>query len=65
MIFVKVKYRTDSENIVGVLEMLQPWAALETPVEELSQLETATALSGLLASQNFEQIEERGLSILN
>ena len=52
------KLKTDSENLHGILAELQPWASLQTPVEELGWLETTTCLTGLLAIQHFEQIQK-------
>jgi len=49
--------RTESENVNGIIEKLEPWEALESPVEELGQLETTTCLAGLIPTQQFEQIE--------
>ncbi len=50
--------RTEIENVNGIIEKLEPWEALENPVEELGQLETTTCLAGLIPAQQFEQIEE-------
>lgn len=52
------KLKTEIENLHGTLQQLVPWRALETPVEELGQLEQATALTGLLPDQKFAQISE-------
>jgi vacuolar-type H+-ATPase subunit I/STV1 len=51
--------KTSEENISGHLEMLLPWKGLSTPVEEISQLETASCLAGLIPVQNFEETQER------
>ena len=53
------KLKTEIENITGVLEELRPWASLESPVEQLGQLEKAACLAGLLPSQNFEQTRQQ------
>ncbi|HDZ69469.1 MAG TPA: V-type ATP synthase subunit I [Phycisphaerales bacterium] len=53
------KLNTESENLCGTLEKLAPWTALETPVEEIGRLKTATALIGLLPAQKFAQILEQ------
>jgi len=50
--------RTESENVNGIIEKLEPWEALESPVEELGQLETTTCLVGLIPTQQFKQVEE-------
>jgi V/A-type H+-transporting ATPase subunit I len=39
-----------------VLEQLTPWESLQTPVEEMSQLEKTTCLAGLIPNQKFEQV---------
>ena len=44
------------ENLNGSLAQLQLWKALQTPVEEISELENSTCLAGLLPSQKFEEI---------
>ena len=50
--------RTETENVNGIIEKLEPWEALESPVEELGQLETTTCLVGLIPTQQFKQVEE-------
>ncbi|RKY25418.1 MAG: hypothetical protein DRP62_01280 [Planctomycetota bacterium] len=57
------KLEAERESIIGVLEWLEPWASLQTPVEELGQLQQATCLAGLLGARQFEQAE-RDLSEL-
>jgi len=47
------------EDLQSTLEMLSPWASLETPVEEIGRLRQATCWAGLLPSQQFEQTEEK------
>ena len=53
------KAKAESENLRGTLEMLEPWAALETPVEEIGRLRQTTCLAGLLPSRQVEQVEEK------
>lgn len=53
------KLKTECDNLNTTLEKLQPWTALETPVEQINQLETATALLGLLPRPNYEMITEQ------
>jgi V/A-type H+-transporting ATPase subunit I len=53
------KLQTESENLSGILGDLGPWASLETPIEELTRLEKATCLSGLIPDQYFEQVTEQ------
>ncbi len=50
---------TDYENKQGVYETLHPWRELDTDVEELRNLESATALAGMLPHQHFDEIIER------
>ncbi len=53
------KHQGDCENLYGILEELRPWASLETPVEQLSQLQQTTCLAGLIPDRQFEQIAEQ------
>jgi V/A-type H+-transporting ATPase subunit I len=53
------KTKSEIENLQGTLEMLGPWASLETPVEEIGLLAQATCWSGLLPIQLFEQTREK------
>ncbi len=53
------KLKTQIENIWGTLDELHPWAALQTPVEEIAQLRRTACLAGLLPSQKFEQIRQQ------
>jgi V/A-type H+-transporting ATPase subunit I len=53
------KTKGEIENLHSTLEMLSPWASLETPVEEIGRLSQATCWAGLLPSQQFEQTEEK------
>ena len=53
------KLNNDTENLQGVLDQLKPWAQMETPVEEIGQLETAKCLVGLLPVQKLKQIKEQ------
>jgi len=50
--------KTDIENVNGIIEKLEPWEALESPVEELGQLESTTCLVGLIPTRQFKQVEE-------
>ncbi|MHC4364279.1 MAG: V-type ATP synthase subunit I, partial [Planctomycetota bacterium] len=52
------KLQSESENLSSTLAELQPWEQLETAVEQLSSLEQTTCLTGLVPSQQFDQIEE-------
>lgn len=51
--------KTECENLQATLDMLQPWASFETPVEEIGWLKQATCLPGLLPLQHMEQVEEK------
>ncbi|MHC4423974.1 MAG: V-type ATP synthase subunit I [Planctomycetota bacterium] len=53
------QHEGDCENLCGVLEELRPWASLETPVEQISQLQQTTCLTGLISDRQFEQIVEQ------
>jgi len=53
------KTKSEIENLQGTLEMLGPWAYLETPVEEIGRLSQATCWTGLLPIQLFEQTREK------
>jgi len=51
------RLETEREDLLGTLEQLQPWASLETPVEEIGQLQQTTALVGLIPVRQFEQLK--------
>ena len=53
------QFNSECENLSSTLNMLTPWAPLETPVEEIGGLQQATCLLGLIPSQNFEQTTEQ------
>jgi V/A-type H+-transporting ATPase subunit I len=53
------KFKTEREELLGTLEQLQPWVSLETPVEEIGRLQQATALAGLIAERQLEQLKQR------
>jgi len=53
------KTKGEIENLHSTLEILSPWASLETPVEEIGRLHKTTCWAGLLPSQQFEQTEEK------
>ncbi|MHC4543309.1 MAG: V-type ATP synthase subunit I [Planctomycetota bacterium] len=50
---------SECENLTATLNMLAPWAPLETPVEEIGNLQQATCLLGLIPSQHLEQTTEQ------
>jgi len=53
------KLKAECENLHGTLEELGPWAAFQTPVEEIGRLQQTTCLAGLLPGPQFEQVEEK------
>jgi len=53
------RLKAECENLYATLEMLEPWASLQTPVEEIGRLQQTTCLAGLLPVQQFEQTEEK------
>jgi len=53
------KTKSHCENLRGTLEQFQPWASLETPVEEIGRLQQTTCLAGLIPAQQFDQIVDR------
>ena len=57
------KAKGECENLCATLEQLEPWVALETPVEEVGRLEAATCLPGLIPIQQFERMTELGAAI--
>ncbi|TFG49389.1 MAG: hypothetical protein E4H40_03080, partial [Candidatus Brocadiia bacterium] len=57
------KLSNEREGILGTLDQLGPWAAMEAPVEQLRQFDKAVCLAGLLPGQKYDQVEE-GLSEL-
>lgn len=53
------KTRAEIEHFRTTLDMLQPWAPLETPVEEIRQLHTGVCWAGLVPTQHFEEFQEQ------
>jgi len=53
------KLESRCESLSATLDMLEPWADLETPVEEIGQLTQATAIAGLIPTLHFEQIKQQ------
>jgi len=53
------KLKTRQDGIRDTLGKLQPWAALDTPVEQLGQLKQTTCLPGLIPEQSFEQARQQ------
>ena len=52
------KLNTRIEGLCGTLEMLEPWEALQTPVEEIGQLRTATCWTGFIPDRLFQQVQQ-------
>ncbi|MHC4282034.1 MAG: V-type ATP synthase subunit I [Planctomycetota bacterium] len=50
---------SECENLTAILNMLSPWAPLETPVEEIGGLQQATCILGLIPSQHLDQATEQ------
>jgi len=53
------RLRSECESLRGTLEQLSPWQSLQTPVEEISQLQQTICLAGLLPVGHFENIQEQ------
>jgi V/A-type H+-transporting ATPase subunit I len=51
------RFEAERENIFGTLDQLWPWESLETPVEEIGQLQQVTALPILIPVKQIEQLE--------
>jgi len=49
---------TEHENKTGNYEGLLPWRKLEIPVEELTSLESACCITGILPYQHFDEVAE-------
>jgi len=47
------------EALQGVLETLEPWASLETPVEEIGRLRTSVSWAGLVPTQHLESLQQQ------
>jgi len=52
------KLKTECEKLYGTLEELGPWASLETPVEEIGELQRTSCLAGLIPHRQLEQVAE-------
>jgi len=53
------KLKIKIESLHNTLEQLEPWQALETPVEEIGQLRTTMSLAGLIPHRQLEQVEDQ------
>ncbi|MHC4665063.1 MAG: V-type ATP synthase subunit I [Planctomycetota bacterium] len=53
------KLNAERESLEATLEILAPWASLQTPVEELGRLQKTTCLAGLVPGTQFEKITEQ------
>jgi len=52
------KLRNQCDGLRGTLEQLHPWKSLQTPVEEIGQLQQTICLTGLLPIGQFEHLQE-------
>jgi len=53
------KLNSESESLLGTLKQLSPWQSLQSPVEEIGQLQQTVCLAGLLPEGHFEQLQEQ------
>jgi V/A-type H+-transporting ATPase subunit I len=53
------KLTAKCETLEAALEMLAPWVALRTPVEELGRLHKATCLTGLIPVTQFDKVTDQ------
>ena len=53
------KLKAECESLHGTVEQLRPWQSLQTPVEEIGQLQQTICLAGLLPVGQFKQIQEQ------
>jgi len=49
---------SEREAVLSVIAQLTPWEKLQTPVEQIASLEKATALTGLVPIQHYDQIQQ-------
>lgn len=47
---------TEYENVSGKLDGLVPWKSMDTPVEEIGELRSASCFTGLLPHQHYDEI---------
>ncbi len=53
------KDRGELESFQGRLAELRPWAALETPVEQIGRFRQTVCLAGLIGVNHFEQVQQQ------
>ncbi len=53
------KLKGDCENLSATIEQLRPWRQLQTPIEEIGQLQQTVCLAGLLPLGQLEQVQEQ------
>jgi V/A-type H+-transporting ATPase subunit I len=53
------KLQSEIENLYSILTRLQPWAALDVSVEELTELEKTSCITGLLPANKLADAAER------
>jgi len=51
--------RSESDRFIEVLERLEPWRRLETPVEQITQLDSVVCFAGLVSAGQFEKLTEQ------
>lgn len=52
------KAKSEIENLNATLQMLEPWQALKTPVEEIAPSKNTNCFAGLLPTQHYEHVLE-------
>ena len=61
------KTRAEIEHAQGILALLQPWTALQTPIDELGRLQSSVCWPGLVPQQHFAdfqtQVTELGAAV--
>jgi len=53
------KLKAECESLRAALEQLRPWQSMQTPVEQIGQLQQTICLAGLLPVGQFKQIQEQ------
>jgi V/A-type H+-transporting ATPase subunit I len=53
------KLKAECENLQSTLNMLSPWKALQSPVEEIGELRHTICFAGFIAAQQLEQLPEQ------
>jgi len=53
------KIRTEIDHDQSVLDLLRPWAPLQTPLEELGRLQSSTCWPGLVSQQHLDEFQKQ------